>query len=855
MKKLHSKISQFIALSALTISLVSCGGGGGGGDTNVIASNPEFLAKSAAVNFSQINLYEGHVSLTNRDLTSLDVGSLNSGELISIGIEFEVSAPQEDYFLSVELVPESVIDALQPGDTLGEISNNDITSLKNVNIINLGSAYIDNIKPGALSAIVHAKLPTLGADKKYRIVVLPSLAFLALDNEIAESDMDTVPLLIDDEILTISKLDNIAVKLINIPDLTKNNAFTQLEVGGKFDANGYSIDPLFQTSIQVDISTFNPSEKVSLSLTWLSPSGVEFPLGLLSTDDNNEPIITEKAQFTIDASDSAFIAISVVAYASERTQGALLKESININDIADNDALNAEFSLQVFYDDEGSEVSAGNAYSLSLPLVRQDNRVIKNTVEEAVGFKVLRAGTLNNACLAASGLGIDSGLFANDSTNTINAVNCIGGKDNMLWRYDSATKHIVSKVTDLAGNNYCIAIFDSNGVTKNDYHLVECQYASGIGSVVMPVSSQRYNFEGNKIKAEGANGYLGVIFSGDPVKEVQIQSAVDAPDFFTDTNGLNLSTTGRLFHAEKFDAPEWGDARFVSAKLSYGAEAFVDYLPILGSTTQGHVTFTGTLFGHDNDIIDFQFALKKHFLKKLSFSGQNSPDVKVENGALLSLKVAGFEGYVTGSLTEKTITETYSAQTPVEDIIANAEIPDFDDIDIKPDVLSYSITEELFKFTYWGLVIPIEITGGISSGANVSGLLSSPGVGLELELKQILTLGGYLNAKANLWLASAELNGDVTLLSQTLNFGTSGGFSAALPLAGQDAALALEFEASLDATMKALKAELTYTLNYPCFLCDGKSTGSIYTTNPEYLFNAPKWVIYEDNVTGSVISY
>lgn len=849
MKSIHSKISRFIALSALIISIVSCGGDGDG-NNDVIASNPEFLAKSEAVTFNRINLYKGHASLADRDLTALDVGNLSSGELITIDIEFEVSDSQEDYFLSVELVPESVIDALKSGSTLGEISNNDISSLKDVGNINLGSAYVDNIKPGLLNAIVHAKLPTLGADKKYRIVVAPSLAYLASGKEIAESDTHTVPLLIDDRTLTISKLEEISIKLINVPALTKNNEFTQLEIGGKFDVNGYSIDPLFQTSIQIDLSTFNPSEKVSLSLTWISPSGIEFPLGLLSTDAQEEPIIANKAQFTIGASDSTFINISVVAYAPIKTQAELLKQSISINDIADENALNAEFSLQVFYDDNGSEVSAGNAYSLSLPLVSQGNRVIESTVDEAVGFQVLRAGGLNTACLATSGLDIDLGLLANDSTNTINAVNCIGGRANMLWRYDSATKHIISKVTDFDGNNYCIAIFDSNGLIRNDYHLVECRYASGIWG--MPVNSQRFYFEGNKIKAEGANGYLGVIFSGLPVKEVQIQSEADAPEFFTNTNGLDLSTTGRLFHAEKFDEEEWGDERFVSAKLSYGGEAFVDYFPILGSTTQGHVTFSGALFGQNKDIIDFQFALKKHFPKKLSFTGQNSPDVDVENGAVISLKVAGFEGYIKGGLTEKTITETYSPQTIVGIIID--EVPDFDDITIEgPDVLSFSVSEELVNFTYRGLIIPIEISSGINSGAAVEGLLSSPGVGLNLKLAQTFTIGGYLNAKADVYLASAELNADVTLLSQELNFVTGGGFKAALP--PQNTALALEFNTSLKATIKALKADLTYTLNYPSFWDDGESTGSIYTTSPEYLFNAPLWTIYSEGINGSVINY
>lgn len=845
---------NYAFMALLTLAVTACGGDAGGEPDSdpgeiLVESNPEFIAKSEAVAFNRINLYKGHASLADRDLTELDVGNLSSGELITINIEFEVSDTQDEYVLSVELIPESVIDSLKPGDTFGEISDNNLSSLKDVGNINLGNVHIDSIKPGLLNAIIHAKLPTLGADKKYRIVVAPSLAYLALEKEIVESDAYTVPLLIDDRTLSISKLEKVSVKVINLPALTKNNEFTSLEIGGEFDADGYSIDPLFQTSIQVDLSTFNQSEKVSLSLIWVSPSGIEFPLGLLGTNSQEEPIIANKAQFNIDASDSAFVNIPVVAYAPIKTQVELLKQSIDIKDIADQNALNAEFSLQVFYEEDGSDVSAGTAYSLSLPLVRQSNRVIENSTETAVGFKILRAGPLNNACLIASGLDVDTRLFANDSVNTITAVNCpttgvVGA--NMLWRYDAATKHIISKVTDLDGNNYCVAIFGSNGLIDNDYHLVECQYATGIRG--MPVLSQRYNFEGNKIKAEGANGYLGVIFSGDPGKEVQIQSVVDAPDFFTNANGLDLSATGRLFYAGKFDNRTWGNEQYVSASLSYGGESFVDYFPILGSTSQGHVTFSGALFGKGIDIIDLQFALKKHFPKKLSFTGQNSPDVDVENGALFSLEVAGFEGFTRGSLTQKTITETYSPQTLVGVMID--EVPDFQDIEVSPEFL---VEEDFIDFTYWGLVIPIEIKGGINSGVAVTGgLISPPGVGLNLTLVQSFTIGGFLSAKADIWLASAALTATVELLSQELEFVTGGGFEAALP--PQNTALSLAFSTSLHATLKALKADLSYVLDYPSFWNDGHDEGTLYST-PGYLFNPPPWYIYADQINGSVINY
>jgi len=864
MKNSPSKISPFILITTLALALISCGGGGSdeNGDASVIKSNPDFLAKSAAVTFNRINLYEGHISLDDRNIVALDVGNLSSGELITIAIEYEVSDSQTEYFLSVELVPESIIDTLKTGKTLGDVTSNNVISLKEVGNINLGNVYIDKIKPGLLNALVHAKLPTLGADQKYRIVVAPSLAYLASGKDVAESDANTVPLLIDDRTLNISKLDNIAVKVIDLPTLTKNNEFTSLEVGGKFDANGYSIDPLFQTSIQVDLSTFNQSEKVSLSLIWVSPSGIEFPLGLLSDDAQGEQVIANKAQFNVAASDSAFIDIPLVAYAPIKTQTELLKQSIDIKELADQNAINAVFNLHVFYEENGSDVSAGTPYSLSLPLVRQANRVIENTTDEAVGFSVLRAGPLNNACLAASGLDIDTGLFATNSTNTINAVDCIGGRDNMLWRYDSATKHIISKVTDVTGNNYCIATFGDGSVFQpkfeakplaagfntlaalaSDYHLVECQYST----IFNQLSSQRFNFEGNKINAEGTTGYLGVIFSGLSLKLVDIQTATLAPDFFTDANGLNLSTSGRLFYAGKFDGGEWGNKKFALATLSYGGEAYVDYFPILGSTSQGHLTLTGSLFGISTDIIDLQFALKKHFPKKLSFTGQNSPDVEVENGALFSLNVAGFEGIIEGELSKQTITETYSPQTIVG-IIVN-EVPDITDREIRYEFL---VDEDFINFTYYGLVIPIEISSGVKSGASVIGTLSSPGVGLNLTLAQSFTIGGYLSAKANAYLASATLTATVELLSQQLDFATGGGFKAALP--PENTALALEFDTSLEATIKALKADLSYVINYPSFWDDGESKGSLYAT-PGYLYNAPTWVIYSDQVSGSVINY
>ncbi|MCK4709358.1 MAG: hypothetical protein KAU21_12130, partial [Gammaproteobacteria bacterium] len=270
-------------LAVVLLLLVACGGGGSGSnsnETNLVESNPEFLAKAEAVSFSQLRLYPGHVSETG-GLTELDVNNLASGDLITVEVEFSVTDTLTDYSVAVQLVPLSIFSQLDQGNTIGEIVNAD--TQQGEDFIELGGAYVDQIQSGVIHVVIHAKLPILEQDTVYKVLVTPSLAYLASGKDINNDDVNSVPVFFDDRELTISKLDAVSVKIVETADFIVDNEFTQLEIGGAIDANGFSVEPLFQTSIEVDITSFTESEEVVLSLSWVQPGGDSFPLGLLSS--------------------------------------------------------------------------------------------------------------------------------------------------------------------------------------------------------------------------------------------------------------------------------------------------------------------------------------------------------------------------------------------------------------------------------------------------------------------------------------------------------------------------------------------------------------------------------------------
>lgn len=828
---------KFLIFLSLSVMLSSCGGGGGGSENSPTeTSNPEFIKKAQAVTFSEVNLYEGYVSLGDRNIVELNTDNLESGELISIDVAFEVTGDFDDYSLSVQLVPEAIISELGEGDTMGELTGDRAFTLKLNGVINLGDAYINTVNPGLMNVIVHGKLPILQENEKYKVVVTPSIAYLSAGKEFSNEDANLTPVFIDERILNVNKLESVAVKIIDIPSLEDNNEFSHLEIGSKYDAEGYAIDPVFQTHVNLDLTTFNTAENISLVLNWKHPSGIDWPVGLLSSDANGDPVISNKARFVIKSTDASFATIPVVAYAPVKTQNELIKTAINIKDIANKNALMGEFSLEVFYEENGNDVSAGSPYQLTIPLVRQDNRAISVDSQEVIGFSLLRAGDTNNACLSTKPL-IDADTFSVGSKPTIFATNCPDFPDDrFLWRYDIATSQYIHKVTDDNGNNLCITAFQFNGggfSVPENFRLEACAFNTN--SSQSAITIQRFISEDKKIRMEFLPVYLDVIFSAAQFKDVRmITDAVLAADFET----FSIDTNGRIFYVGHFVDRTWGDEDKAAVKLSYGGEAYADYLPVIGVTTQGHAKFTAFILGESADIFNAKFVAKKHLSKKISFAGENSPDVEVENGVTLKIDtVGGFRSINLGSLNKKVISERYSIGDAASLVLP--DVPDIEPIilEIEPKKINYP----LVKINFTVVVIPVSIESGIKGDVAFKVKLTTPGVGLNVAVVDDFTLSGYLKAETNIWIGSVSLDATIDILTQKLEFITKGGFSADLPPA--TTTLSFDMDTSLDATLKMLRGTVVAEYEYDVFLKSGSGMYTIYDSG--YLFQNT-WKIYDE---------
>ncbi|HFC93441.1 MAG TPA: hypothetical protein ENJ51_11590, partial [Leucothrix mucor] len=462
-------------------------------------SDPEFIKKAEAIAFSQINLYQGHVKEGDVDPVDLNVANLNSGDLFTVDVEFEISEDLDDYALTAQLIPMDIFNKLNTGNTLGVVSSENVTAEESKRIIDLGGAYIDEIKSGILHGVIHTKLPTLENDTTYKVVVTPTLDFLATHKNVIKADYKKVPLLIDPRELVVHKLDKVRVKIVNLPDITEKNDFTQLEKYGRYDANGYSLEPLFQTSLEVDVSSFNQSEEVVISLSWeckeqsCYDKGVagKYELGLwdpksggdLSHDQkiSSDVIIghtytTNGAHHNVKSSGRSYsnysygrirtVIIPLAPYVNQSTHDALVTQCLSFSEIASTTPKMGNFILDVKHAIEGKLIDTGINYTLSIPLVCQDNRAKELSNEQASGFSVLRAGNTNQACLdiprsAYEGdplEGTETGFLKIDANEEIIASTCPENSPNtsLLWRYSKHTKQFISKDVDSNGDHYCL---------------------------------------------------------------------------------------------------------------------------------------------------------------------------------------------------------------------------------------------------------------------------------------------------------------------------------------------------------------------------------------------------------------
>lgn len=117
---------------SLVVVLTACSSGGSDDPPIVVIDNelpnPNLIKKSEAIDFTQIKLYDGHVKVNDGSLNELNVSDLNSGDLITIDVEFEVTGDLEDYSLAAQLVPIDIFNRLNSGNTIGEVINEDIKS-------------------------------------------------------------------------------------------------------------------------------------------------------------------------------------------------------------------------------------------------------------------------------------------------------------------------------------------------------------------------------------------------------------------------------------------------------------------------------------------------------------------------------------------------------------------------------------------------------------------------------------------------------------------------------------------------------------------------------------------------------
>lgn len=837
---------------ASVLLITACGGEGGGSKDDQTQSNPNFIAKAETLKFSRIQLYQGHIKDTDRQpIAELDTSSLNSGDLITIDVEFEITGELKEYSLVAQLVPQSIVSLLQPGTTIGEIFNKTAEPPQGESLVDLGGVYINQINPGLLHGVFHVKLPTLKQDTVYQIAVMPSLDYLSSGKPLNDTDIESVPVLLDERKLIVKKLSQVSVKLAQTPNLMVDNDFTEIEIGGGFDANGFSIEPIFQTSVKIDMTTFNDLEEVVLSLSWADPAGTSFPLGLLISSTDGTPVISTNPHITIKQTDLPSITVPVVAYTPIKTQSALVKEATYIRDIANQVVKNGEFELTVSYVDSGGVVAAGSTYRLFIPLVSQDSRPLVLAPNDVVKFDVLRAGNTNLACLSllASATDIDTGLLAVDSTNAIVAVNCpVSPNSKMLWRYDVSTKQIIHKILDSNDDNYCIEVFGGD-FFPNNYHLQKCRYKTE--SPGIPVDAQRFIFEGQKIRLEIAPIYLVVIFGSVP-QQVGVESDVNvAPDFFTDLNGIDIDANGRLFYVGKFYDRHWGSADLAQASLSFGGESYLDYMPVIGATAEGHAIVSASLFGISADLLNSSFAIKRSLTKKLSVLGNNYPDKEVGNGAEFKVDVLGYSSINLGSIATTNVTETFNAVEVAQNILSSVPVIG----EIKPEALAltYKMNEKFLETTFIVVVVPVTVEGGIEGNVDFNVALISPGAGLAVSVTDTFTLSSYIDAKVDALIVASGVVGTIDVINQKLTFSANQGFSTP----GVNT-LSFNMGASLDTELKLLKGEISAFVEYYTYDCcippwkKVKKDTVIYSS--DYLFNK-KWTIFDGNAVATVIEY
>ncbi len=678
------------------------------------------------------------------------------------------------------------------------------------------------------------------------MVISADIGFLTIEQEPQIEELALSPILIDDRILSIAMLENILVKVFTPPELLDNNDFTHLELAGGFDVNGYSLRPIFESSIEVDITSFNASETIELSMNWITSNGDTISLGLVSSDDLGNGLVSDKAEFQIARNGGSSISVPVAAYLTEDAQTQMLAFATSIRDIADTDPESGQFVLDINYIEDGVSVDSGASFTFNLPLVSQDLRAIKLEDTDIINFAVLRAGLLNNACLAVplTAIEIDSGLLTVDSVNDVMPEDCENPGtpgERKLWRYDVATKQFIIQVTDFDGNNYCLtAIDDSVFVPKSslndqsslnstpipfgdfkEIRLEKCEFdvsVPGPGGFVedgTAIHVQRFELANDKIKLLMNNHYLNVRDSAfapfNPIDVELVEDEVTSSDFFRDTDGLDLDEKGRVFSAGDSALKIAGIDGFVTLEVDYSGDAFVDYKPVAGMTVEGKAGLTLNLFDFPVTLAGASFTHKRYMSKQLTSIAGNIHPVKVGNGTQVTFTLLGLED-PRGEIEESEITESYNPAENVTTYLQGLidEVNDIGEVDLGDE----NFDEELFSIPTSIAGFTLTIKGSVKGELTLKGSLHQQGFGLNADLASVMKIDAVISADLNLYVAKPGVEGTVEIINKTLTFDSGAEFTAATPVINLRPQISFVVHSKLTVELKALKGKLIAFVDY-----------------------------------------
>ncbi len=854
----HPVLTYILLICALLLTACDSNGSKSSNTNGSPSNNVDFKTKVEAVNLSQIRIYKGHVKEGTLNPIIADVSKLDSGDLITIDISFEVTKKLKDYALFAYLFPIELYSKLEFDKTLGSAKTEKISEAESDTVVDLGIAYVDKVNTEQLHGVIHSKLPILENDTQYKLVVLPSLDYLAAnkpDEDISKEDLDVVPLLFNEDTLHISKLNAVKIQAVQTPNLKSDTSFTQLEIKGRFDANGYTQTPILHTSINVDLTSFKSSEEVEASIVWESPTGLEYPLGLLMTDnETGKPLVKEKARYSIKQKGYPSMVIPIVAYAPKDTHKALVKESTFIKNVKAGGVEDGKFKVVLKVP---NSTDLGVIYPLITPLVSYDPSPKSSSQEEAAGFTILRAGDSNSYCLtiSLSAFDIDTGELSEEGVGELTTTDCATAtsQDISKWRFDELTKQIISKEIDSSGNNHCLSAqnvglvnqkqtlsIQSVGIPNGnfkDVKLEKCEFQVSTVRDRVPAGTalhiQRFDFSDNKIKLIMNNNFLTVSAIGTSSEDVElISNEALATTFINNTDGIDVDNDGRLFYVGIDENYGIGDIDLARVNIALSGESFLDYMPIIGLSAGGNAVFSASLLGHTVDVIDAKYLHKRYLPHKLSIHRGSQAAVETGNGALYKInlfgnKLVGEGEIITTNVTnslEPTITNMaayLSSQTQVE----VTSIANFHPINFKID-------KEFLSVTYIVGVIPISLGGGFKADIDVNADLLSNGVGLNTALTQAVGISGYFEAELDLFLVTAGIEGDIEVINQSIEFSGNAGLSST----NGSSNLSADIQAKLDSGVKLLKGKVSAFYTYRNWRGKKKRKSSSLYSSP-YLIN------------------